>query len=423
MKRCLSVLTTLLILAGWLTACAKPAEPPTPVEVPPDTTMLQWSVWGGASTERVFEQLVSTFEAQHPDVRVQLVSVADYLNYITKLETLIASNAAPDVIMIAPGVGTDLALMGALADLNPYVEADPDVSTDDFIPIVLQSLSYEGMIYALPKDFGVDVLYYNKNAFDAAGLDYPDDTWTWDTLLSAAQALTVRDDSGRVVQWGWTDSALNMWPWVWQNGGDVFDDPYKPTRVMLCDPPVLEAVEFYYSLSLEHQVAPDVAELQQTPFRELFMAGRVAMIYDIFGSQLPFSEITAFEWDVAPLAQGAQRATPLATAGYAMSATTPHADLAWELIKFLAGSEAVKVVAQAGGGMPARVDLLDAPDILIRPAFRDSIAYARPHMAAPHFLEMMSIYRAHLPIMAMGIKSVPDSLNEMCDQVNAILKQ
>jgi len=347
----------------------------------------------------------------------------DYMNYITKLETLIASNAAPDVIMIAPGVGTDLTVMGALADLNPYIEADPDVSRDDFVPIVLQTLSYEDIVYALPKDFGVDVLYYNKGAFDAAGLAYPDDTWTWDTLLSAAQALTIRDDDGRVVRWGWTDSALNLWPWVWQNGGDVFDDPFKPTRITLCDPLAMEAVEFYYALSLEHGVAPNVAELQQTPFRELFMAGRVAMIYDTFGSQIPFSEITAFEWDVAPLAQHKQRATPLATAGYGMSSTTQHPELAWELIKFLAGREAVLVVAQAGGGMPARLDLLDAPDILIRPAFRDSIAYAQPHMAAPHFLEMMAVYRAQLPIMAMGIKSVPDSLNEMCEQINAILKQ
>ena len=423
MKRCLLVLTALLFIVGWLTACGKPAEQPPPIDVPAGTTVLQWSVWGGTSTVRVFEQLADMFEAQHPGIRLQLVSVADYMNYITKLETLIAGNAAPDVIMISPGVGTDLMLMGALADLIPHVEADPDVSVDDFVPIVLQTLSYEGKLYALPKDFGVDVLYYNKGAFDAAGLDYPDDTWTWDTLLSAAKALTVRDESGRVIQWGWTDSALNMWPWVWQNGGTVLDDPYKPTRATLCDPPAMEAVEFYYSLSLEHAVAPNVAELQQTPFRELFMAGRVAMIYDTFGTQIPFSEITAFEWDVAPLAHGVYRATPLATAGYGMSATTQHPDQAWELIKFLSGPEAVLVVAQAGGGMPARVDLLDSPDILIRPAFRDSIAYARPHMAAAHFLEMMSVYRAHLPIMAMGIKSVPDSLNEMCDQVNGILQQ
>jgi len=420
MKRCL---IALLIVAGLLAACGKPVEETPTLEVPPGTTVLQWGVWGGASNIPIFKQLIAMFEAQHPDVRVQLISVADYMNYVTKLETLVAGGSAPDVIMISPGVGTDFTLMGALADLNPYMEADPDVSPDDFIPIVLKTLSYEGQQYALPKDFGVDVLYYNKNAFDAAGLDHPDDTWTWDTLLSAAKTLTVRDDSGRVVQWGWTDSALNMWPWIWQNGGTVFDDPFNPTHVTLCDPPAMEAVEFYYSLSLEHSVAPNVAELQQTPFRELFMAGRVAMIYDTFGSQIPFSKITAFEWDVAPLAQGKQRATPLATAGYAMSTSTAHPDEAWELIKFLSGPEAVAVVAGAGGGMPARVDMLNAPDILIRPAFRESIAYARPHMVAPHFLEMMALYRANLPIMAMGVKSVPDTLNEMCDQVEGILQQ
>ena len=42
--------------------------------------------------------------------------------------------------------------------------------------------------FGLPRDLNVVALYYNKAMFDAAGLAYPDDTWTWDKLWRPASS-------------------------------------------------------------------------------------------------------------------------------------------------------------------------------------------------------------------------------------------
>jgi ABC-type glycerol-3-phosphate transport system substrate-binding protein len=109
-------------------------------------------------------------------------------------------------------------------------------------------------------------------------------------LLNAAQKLTVRDTSGWVVQYGWTDSGLNMWPWV----------------------------------SLKYKVAPNIAELQQVPFRDLFMSGRVAMIYDAIGAQASYVNIKDFAWGVSEMAMGKQRAVGMTENGWAIVALTKN---------------------------------------------------------------------------------------------------
>lgn len=69
------------------------------------------------------------------------------------------------------------------------------------------------------------VMYYNKKAYDAAGLDPEAPPTTWDEMTEHARALTIRDASGNVTQWGigipvssnaehWLFGAL-----VAQNGG------------------------------------------------------------------------------------------------------------------------------------------------------------------------------------------------------------
>ncbi len=37
-------------------------------------------------------------------------------------------------------------------------------------------------MYGVPKDKDTVCLVYNKEMFDAAGVAYPDESWTWDDL-------------------------------------------------------------------------------------------------------------------------------------------------------------------------------------------------------------------------------------------------
>jgi multiple sugar transport system substrate-binding protein len=410
-----------MLLLLTVAACGQaPTTEPT-VAARPGTLLVQWSIWGGSEHLALYEEIVDLFETQHPDITVQLVTVADFTNYLTKLQTLLAAGTPPDVMTLGNEWFPAFLDKGAFQNLTPYVEADEALDLEAYIPLTLEVLTRDGKLYALPANFSVDALYYNQDAFDEAGVPYPDDTWTWESLLDAAQQLTVRDESGRVVRYGWSDTGLNMWPWIWQNGGLVFDNERNPTRATLTDPAVVEAVQFYYDLSLRHKVAPNVAELQQTPLREMFMSGRVAMIYDNVGAQVPFAEISEFDWDVAMLAQGRQRATPMAENGYAMSADTANPDAAWTLIKFLSGPDAVKVVVGAGGAMPSLRALAESDEMAVKQAFLDSVPFSKPIFSAPQMLDMLAVFRNEQPLMAMGLKPVPVTLESMNEAFNDML--
>jgi len=405
----------------FVASCApQPTAEPT-FEAPTGVTVVQWSIWGGSEHQALYKKIIAMFEAEHPDIKVQMVTVAGFTDYLTKLQTLLAAGTPPDVITLGNEWFPAFLAKGAFQDLTPFVENDPDFTLDDYIPLTLEVLMRDGKLYGLPTSFSVDALYYNMDAFDEAGVPYPDETWTWQTLLDAAQKLTIRDDKGRTIRYGWSDSGLNMWPWIWQNGGQVFDDERNPTRCTLTDPAVVEAVQFYYDLSLRYKVAPNVAELQQTPQREMFIAGRVAMIYDNVGAQVSLAKISDFRWDVAMLAKGKQRVTPMAENGYALSAASQHPEAAWTLIKFLSGPKAVRVIVEAGGALPCLKSLANSDEFEIKQAFLDSVPYSRPIFSAPQMLDMLAVFRNEQPLMAMGLKPIPEALKSMNDQFNAML--
>ena len=72
-----------------------------------------------------------------------------------------------------------------------------------------------------------------KDLFDAAGVDYPDGTWTWTEFLDAAQKLTVRDERGGLPSTAWSWRATNTSTSSTKTGADIFDDNLNPTRFTL----------------------------------------------------------------------------------------------------------------------------------------------------------------------------------------------
>jgi multiple sugar transport system substrate-binding protein len=403
-RRCRTILFFTLIAIAML--------PAAPVK-------LSLGAWGGTADIALYNQAIRQFKAANPDIDVELVSTPDFLSFVQKLQTMLAGGVPPDVITLGNEWIQTFAAKGVFVDLGPLIQADPEVKLDAYWPIAINTLTFGGKLYALPKDMGVDGLYYNKKLFDKAGVKYPDNNWLWADLLAAAQKLTVRDASGRTLQYGWADSGQNMWPWVWQNGGSFFDAERNPTKCTMTDPAVVEAMQFYFELSLKHKVAPNIAELQQVPFRDLFMSGRAAMVYDTVAAQASYGTIKDFEWGVSEMAIGRQRAVGMTENGWLIIALTKNLQPAWKLVKWLSSAQGAVIFTTGSGTLPA----LKAVASTARQPFLDGLAYARPLFTSPRMLELLSVFQAELPAMAMGQKPVKDVLESMTAKFNAILAQ
>ena len=170
--------------------------------------------------------------AAHPDIHVD-VTLSDWDTYWDKLQTGLAGGDAPDVFAMDGPLYPDYQSRGVLLDLAPYIARDGFDLTALADAGVAHFTTPEGQ-FGLPRDLNVVALYYNKAMFDAAGLAYPDDTWTWDKLLEVGKQLTLdTNGDGQTDQWGFyteTTDMENYWSsLVWQNGGDIVSADHTQT--------------------------------------------------------------------------------------------------------------------------------------------------------------------------------------------------
>ena len=125
----------------------------------------------------------------------------------------------------------------------------------------------------------MNILYYNKDLFDKAGVKYPDENWTWDDLLAAVEKLTVKDAGGKVTAVCAGDGRRNKYDkWVNQNGGAILDDYRNPSKCMLADPESVAAVKYFADM-MNHGYAMRDADLNQAGGDAgAFQSGQAAMI-------------------------------------------------------------------------------------------------------------------------------------------------
>ena len=148
------------------------------------------------------------------------------------------------------------------------------------------------------------VVYYNADLFTAAGVAPPAAGWTWADFLAAAQALTRdTDGDGTIDQYGAgiEPSLFRVAPFIWQLGGDIVDDPLRPTRLTLDSAPSQAALNWFVSLQTEHGVVPDALAEAAEESEVRFLNGNLAMFFNSRRGVPTYRTIEGFAWDVAPL--------------------------------------------------------------------------------------------------------------------------
>jgi ABC-type glycerol-3-phosphate transport system substrate-binding protein len=332
---------------------------------------LKISSWGDLKENSILTELIADFEKTHPGVKVQLQRLP-FGEYLTKILTQMAGGTGPDVAFVELGGFSDLVLRGALEPLDPFVQAD-HMDLKAYYPEVLNHLTSvaDGKLYALPRDTApICVMYYNKSAFDEAGLPYPTDDWDWDGFLAAALKLGKKDASGKVTRWPFVDDTP-MWDiWLLDAGGNFADDMNHPTRWTFAeDPNVLKGLQFRADLIHKYKVLippASVAAMGEMGSSDLFANGMAALYLCGIWKTPMFREITKFKWDIVmfPKGPGGLRVFPTGGSGYGVMKTSKHKQEAWELVKYLSGEEGAKKLAATGLAQPALMSVANSPAFL-----------------------------------------------------------
>lgn len=325
--------------------------------------------WGPESID-YFKSMAAAFESSHAGTKINL-TLPPFDQYDQKLNVLLATGNGPDIITIN---NATLALVqaGRILDLTDRIAADPALSD----PNVFVQSGWDLFKFGTDRTYGIYsgadtlLLYYNKTAFDKAGVGYPTAEWTRDDFVEAAKALTIREGD-RVTQWGCVLGSFNAsWGWanlVWMEGGDIVDSRPFYSKVTLNNEPVLTILHFLNDLVYTHQVAPTPSQNQSVSDQGGFESGTIAMAVDGGWSMQPWKAIDAFEWDVQTLPVGSQGFVGEFWPGtpFLISASSENPDLAWEYAKWFASDkEAQTLIANQAIQVPALLEVANSPDFL-----------------------------------------------------------
>lgn len=362
------------------------------------------------------QTIVDAFEDANPDITVE-VTTLPYGDYGTALQTDLAAGTVSDVFDLEYANYRQFQADGVLA---PIDVAD----AGSYRESLLDAYATDGTQYALPSSFSDVVLYYNTDLFDAAGLEYPTNDWTWEDERAAAEALT--DQASGV----WGDhqpvSFYEYYKALAQNGGEFLNA--DGTAVAFNTPEGIEAAEWLVGKS--GTVMPTIEQGQGTPDFDtnLFKDGKLGMLHSgiwVFGA---FADVP-FGWDIAVEPGNTTQASAVFSNAVGVSASSEHPEAAAKWAQFLTSSDAmIDVRLDSGWELPPISDeaklavYLEKGAPANRQAVFDSLdAIALPPVVAEGQTEMQDIMSEELVEAQAGRKTVEEALASAEERINAVI--
>lgn len=182
----------------------------THVAAASQTTVTYWT-HVNAPAQKVERQLISQFEAQNPNIKINYV-VVDFNSLPTKLTTALAGGAGPDIFNYFRSFAPALVQRDLIApvDFKAFGVANQKAFTDRYLPSVIGGYTFGNTIYGMPHEVSNFAFWVNGTQFKAAGLDpVKDFPKTWADVQRLGPKLTIRKN-GKIVQEGISLSLYNV---------------------------------------------------------------------------------------------------------------------------------------------------------------------------------------------------------------------
>jgi multiple sugar transport system substrate-binding protein len=410
------------------------ADGPWPqTAVPEPTSQITLSVahaWDATFMERQ-NQFDELFTGRHPNIKIAAENTT-FADYLTKYTTQAAGGKLPDVMYTQFSWAQQLIQANLFIALDDYITKQPDFNLDDFTPQSLVSYKYDDKLWGVPYDEGPGNLYYNKDLFDAAGVAYPDDTWTMDTLKENAVKLTSGSGGDKIygidISASCTPGNATMAPaFLYPFGATYINEPDE-TECQIAKPEAVEAMQWWDELRTKGAIPnPDeMANVAWPPFQ----FGKMAMFYEGSWATPPIRAGAKFNWDVAMWPKGpVKQSTFSAGSCYAITKDTKNMDAAWiYLNEYLSTGGQNYMWGITGRGSPARLSSWSSYlESKFAPPGAKYIEQAMKSDASHDILDKPTgpmVTQTAGPIwdeVRAGNMSVEDALNEVCSEIQPIL--
>ncbi|NLN18788.1 MAG: carbohydrate ABC transporter substrate-binding protein [Firmicutes bacterium] len=159
------------------------------------TPVVWWMHWQAGAEAWVKEWGVK-FEEQNPDIKLELETQT--ASPRDKLVVTVAAGVGPDIVYEVDSVMGPWIESGITLPLNRYFSTLPN--RNDFLPDVIEGLTYGGELHAIPFMVWPWGVMWNRHVLSEAGVrDFPK---TWDELVDVARRITRVGSDGTIERWG-----------------------------------------------------------------------------------------------------------------------------------------------------------------------------------------------------------------------------
>lgn len=354
------------------------------------------------------------------------VNVTEPSDMSDDLALALTSGDTPDIVSIDCVLAPYYASVGALLDITEQFNALE--YKDTFSGGTLELSTYEGKQYAVPFAPDVSVLIYNKDMFEAAGLDPEKAPATWDELIEAAKACTTDDCYGYVFSAADAGGMMfTFCPYIWNNDGDFTSE--DGSESLLNQPEAVEALQLIVDMVYEYGVTPEsISSYDWTASRDAFVAQKAAMI--VLGSSAVGDIVNGnYDFNVGcaliPSSDGENYSSFSGGDSIAILADTDKADAAWQFVEFCLSEEVQVDQLAAQGNIPARSDLFDNEIYAGHPEY-DVLRQALEVGEAPYSLKYNEMYTPWLDAVQYALnaeKTPQEAFDDAKAEIDAMLAE
>jgi len=324
-------------------------------------TTIRFGILNDAGEHAAARMIVDSYLETKNDVEIRIERIPP--EYNSAMLGYITSNTMPDVMYTNGEIHHAYSSQNIFEPLRPWIEEKSDINLEDFYETMLKSTHKDNSddeIYFIPRDYNKIVVFYNLDMFDAAGVNYPNEGWTWEEFLEISRQLREKMDDNYDINMNINSDSYPIdgdlhWAPVYTSilysmGGGIIEIDENSDNY---GQPILNSSDSYNAMKhireiIEKRYSTNPSEDQT----DLFLYKRAAMS---FGSRPKMISVVSqgMRFNIVSFPKiGDTPYIGAGCSGYAMPVKSQNKELAWDFIKYIVSPDGQEIFGDTGNGVP-----------------------------------------------------------------------
>jgi multiple sugar transport system substrate-binding protein len=380
-------------------------------------TLKIWSI-DGNDRVGIADTYSKEFDEANEDIVVEYRAIP-FDDLVNETLRAFATGNAPDIVSFD---NPDFALFssrGAMLDITDRVAASEVIKPENYFAGPLNSVTWDGKLFGIPKYTDTIGVFYNKDLFAKAGITEPPKTWAEFTEYAEKLTDPANNVHGATFSARAGEEGTFQFLPIIQMAGGGYDNVNTEGAAQVLD--------LWKKMVDNGWASKDVLSLGQWDSTGTFNSGNAAMAISGPWEIDRMVEDAKFDWGVALLPtieEGGERSSALGGFDWGIMSTTKHPDEAFRALEYFAAQDGR--IFEEFGNIPARSDIeLPVTGVALKDealkVFQEQLQYAQPRGPHPEWQKISKAIYDAMQAALTGQMSSKDALDQAQATIKGIL--